>query len=113
SEIAEIAYDEVVEADREHRVPAARRALLVVVECAHTGDEDLPDFVLPRTAKDDRLPADRFETRMPRMVVRDGDDLRVRFRDGVPRVGVRGIGQHDHLAAAHPTARVAEQGEVD
>src|SRR5437773_12012991 len=55
---------------------------------------------------------DRLETRVPSVVVGDGDDRRLGLGDGVSRLGVGRIGQHDTFAAAHTDAGVTEPGHV-
>src|ERR671936_1947504 len=66
AEIAKVADDEIVEADREHRVAPAVVALVLVMEGADAGDQDLVDFILTRPAEDHRLAADGAEARVAR-----------------------------------------------
>src|SRR5438445_8299547 len=112
AEISEMADHEIVEAYREDRVPSTRRALLIVVVRGAAGDEHLAHLVFAGPAEHYRLASDGLETRMPRVVVRDGDDRSLGLWDGVTRFGVGRVGQHDPFAAAHAKTRVAEPGEV-
>src|SRR2546428_4357745 len=107
-----MADHEIVEAYREDRVPSARRALLIVVERSDAGNEHLMDLVFAWPAKHHRLATDGLETRMSKVLVRDGDDRSLGLGDGMTRFGVRRVGQHDPFAAAHAETGVGQPGEV-
>src|SRR5207247_10850111 len=77
-----------------------------------TGYQNLVDLVLAGPAEHHGLAPDRLETRMPGVVVGDGDDRRLGLGDGVPRLWVGRIGQDDTFAAAHTDAGVSEPGHV-
>ena len=112
AEVAEMADDEVVEPDGEDRVAASRGALVVVVKCRDTGHQDLFDLVLAGPSQHDRLPADRAQTGVPRVVVGDRHKGGVRLRDGMSGFRVGWVGEHDALAAAHAEAGVAEPCQI-
>ena len=63
-------------------------------------------------AEDDRLAADRLETGMAEVLVRDRNDGGVGLGYGVARLGVGRIRQHDAFASAHAKTSVAEPGQV-
>ena len=82
------------------------------MEGADARYKDLVDLVFARPAEHHGLPADRFETRMPRVLVRDRDDGGLGLRDGVTRFGVWRVRQHDAFPPAHAKTSVAEPGQV-
>src|SRR5256885_17044286 len=86
-----MADHEIVEAYGEDRVPSARRALLIVVERSDAGNEHLMDLVFAWPAEHHRLASDGLETRMTKVLVRDGDDRSLGLGDGVTRFGVRRV----------------------
>src|SRR5437762_2083428 len=112
AEVAEVADDEVVQPDREYRVPSPGRAFGVVVEARDARHEDLVDLVLAWPAQHHGLPANGLETRVAGVLVRDRDDSRLCFCYGVPGLWVGRVGQHDALAAAHPKTGMTEPGQV-
>ena len=112
AEIAEVADDEIVQPDREYGVSAAHRALGVVVEGPDTGHKDLVNLVFAGAAQHDRFAADRLETRVAGVLVRDRHDGSLGLGYGVARFGVRRVGQHDALTPAHAKTSVTEPGQV-
>src|SRR4051812_45268530 len=112
SQVPQVAYHEVVQPDREDRVPATRGALGIVVERTDTRHEDLVDLVFAGSPEHDGVAANRFQAGVAGVVVGDGDDGRLGLGDGVSGLRVRGVGQDDALAPAHTKTSVAQPGQV-
>src|SRR6185503_4403454 len=110
--VAEVADEQVIEADREDGVAAARRALVLVMEGPEPSHKDLADLVLAGAAQHHGLARDRLEAGMTGVLVRDRHEVGLGPRDGVARLGIRGVGEDDALAAAHTEASVSQPSEV-
>src|SRR5205814_6174870 len=112
AQIDKVADDEVIQPDREDGVPPTDRALGVVVEGPDAGHQHLVDLVFPGPAEDHRLAANRLETGMAEVLVRDRNDGGVGLGYGVAGLGVGRIRQHDAFAPAHAKTGVTEPGQV-
>ena len=106
AEIAEMADDEVVEADREDRVPSPFGPFSSSWKAADTGDEHLVDLVLSRTAQDHRLAADGPEAGVTGVFVRHGHEAASVLGMACPDLGSGGSVSTTLLARAFENKRV-------
>ena len=112
AEIPEVADDQVVEPDREERVLAARRSLLLVMEGADARYEDLLDLVLAGPGEHHGLAPDGPHAGVARVGVRDRHQVRLGLGDGVTRLGVGRVGEDYSLPASDAEAGVTQPGEI-
>ena len=82
------------------------------MEGPDAGHQHLVDLVFPGPPEDHRLAADRLETGMAQVLVRDRNDGGVGLGYGVAGLGVGRIRQHDAFAPAHAKTSVTEPGQV-